>query len=139
AYDKYNQEGQDKYNQYGLLSDDYDRQRALHAEGYQRLVDAANAARSDYYSGAESFYDAQDRANKALYDEYDMAIKQIEGDKPKETTLTPSQWNTIFDKADEMAMNGEGSLALYVNTLVNAKTISPDAAADLMNQYFPLK
>lgn len=139
AYDKYSQEGQDMYNQYGLLRDDYDKQRALHAEGYQRLVDAANAARSDYYSGAESFYDAQDRANKALYDEYELALKQIEGDEPKETTLTPSQWNAIFDKADEMAMNGENSLALYVNTLVNAETISPDVAADLMNQYFPLK
>lgn len=130
AYDKYSQEGQDMYNQYGLLSDDYDRQRALHAEGYQRLVDAANAARSDYYSGAESFYDAQDRANKALYDEYDMVLKRIEADNDNINAQNKalSDYNKWY--AEFVAQYGITPESTYQQTIIEDTAADPLSTVD---------
>lgn len=49
AYDKYNQEGQDLYNQYGLLSNEKDREYAMQMDEYNRLTDSLN-----YYSDEEN-------------------------------------------------------------------------------------
>jgi hypothetical protein len=150
AYDKYSQEGQDMYNQYGMLSADYERQSAAHNAELNRLAAIADAARNDYYSGADSYYDAQERSNQALYDEYTMAANQFADANKEEVVsepkneeppkLTLSQWNALYDKVEEVAMNGEAALEFYLNNLVNNNevNITPDIAADIMNYYFPL-
>lgn len=132
AYNKYSQEGQDMYNQYGLLSDDYNRQKAADTDKYNRLVDAANAARSDYYSGAESFYDAQDRANKAMYDEYDMATAQ------NKALTDYNKWYAEF-----VAKNGFTPESLYqpvdpvmeetVDPVIEETTEPPKSSTNLMD------
>ena len=56
AYDRYNQEGQDLYNQYGLLSDDRNTQYGMWSDKYNRLAtdrsyystEADNAFNKDY-------------------------------------------------------------------------------------------
>ena len=106
ALDKYKMEGQDLYNQYGLLMDrensDYGRYRdtvsdflterdyltgrvdsetsfdygkymddknfkhTLNQEEYARLLDALGIAQSDYYDGANMFYNEQSNKNSLL-------------------------------------------------------------------------
>ena len=110
ALDRYNREGQDLLNQYGLVADredqDYGRYRdtvvdwqtdrgylqgrydsergfdydkyvddrnmdyTLHADGYQKLLDALGVARDDYYSGADMYYTEQANKNSEAWNQY---------------------------------------------------------------------
>ena len=63
AYDRYLQDKQDLYNQYGMLSDDYARGYGEHQDKYNKLMDALGIARSDYYDGADMFYTEQNNKN----------------------------------------------------------------------------
>lgn len=80
AYDRYNQEGQDLYNQYGILSDDYDRQYGKHNDEYGKAVDAYNINSDAYYKGGDMFYTDQNNTNAALGNQFDdaMAIANAE-------------------------------------------------------------
>ena len=74
AYDKYNQEGQDLYNQYGMLSDDYTREQGAWNDKYGKLMDALGIAKSDYYDGADMFYTEQNNKNTIAGREFDDAM-----------------------------------------------------------------
>lgn len=63
AFDRYSQERQDLYNQYGMLADDYERSYGQHQDKYNKLLDSLGIARDDYYDGADMFYSEQDRKN----------------------------------------------------------------------------
>ena len=63
AYDRYNNEGQELYNQYGMLTDDYERGYGEHMDKYNQLMDMLGIKRSDYYDGADMFYTEQGNAN----------------------------------------------------------------------------
>lgn len=103
ALDKYKMEGQDLYNQYGLVADredmDYGRYMdavaawnserdyltgrvdhaqtldyAMYQDKYGRLMDALGIASDDYYRGADMFYDEQSNTNNVLGKEFDDAM-----------------------------------------------------------------
>ena len=172
AYDRYNQETQDLYNQYSLYADrentDYGRYRDTVSDWQSDRNYLSNRYDSernfDYgvYSDQESAAQAQWNSDRAAaYDQYindytnayeayrdSVADSQWQAEydlastpKTTQTTnkgLTPSEWNSIFDKADDVAMRGQTALTNYVETLVDEGIMSPDLAADLLDQYFPL-
>lgn len=63
AYDKYNNETQDLYNQYGLLMEDYKREYGEYSDEYNRLLTALNRADSEFYNGANLHQTEQSMAN----------------------------------------------------------------------------
>lgn len=63
AYDKYTADRQELYNQYGMLTDDYDRAYGIHQDGYQKLLDQLGIYQGDYYSGGDMFYTEQNNKN----------------------------------------------------------------------------
>jgi hypothetical protein len=74
ALDKYNMEGQDLYNQYGMLSDDYNREYGAWNDEYGRTMDAYNIASDAYYKGADMFYTEQNNKNNVAGSEFDDAM-----------------------------------------------------------------
>ena len=74
ALDKYNMEGQDLYNQFGMLSEDYNRAYGEHQDGYNKLMDSLGIARGDYYDGADMFYTEQDNKNAVAGQEFEDAM-----------------------------------------------------------------
>ena len=89
AYDRYNQEGQDLYNKYGLLNSDYERAYGEYVNEYNKLMDALGIARGDYYDGADMYYAEQSNANSIEKQRYEDAMAQYKyvndgntGDEP---------------------------------------------------------
>ena len=74
ALDKYNMEGQDLYNQYGMLSDDYNREYGAWNDKYGRTMDAYNIASDAYYKGADMHYTEQNNKNTVAGAEFDDAM-----------------------------------------------------------------
>lgn len=141
AYDKYNQEGQDLYNKYGLLNSDYERE-------YGQLMDILGIRKSDYYDGSNIYYNdvslknqAEEARYKSALAEYEAAMEEIRAseDANKIAQLSGKEWNEILDATDRYAEEGEKKLELYVENLVDNKQISEEAAADIMDFYFPNK
>ena len=56
AYDRYNQEGQDLYNQYGMLSNERTTEYGMWNDGYNKLVDDRNYYGNDYYNISNQDY-----------------------------------------------------------------------------------
>lgn len=74
AYDRYNQEGQDMYNQYAMLSDDRATKYSEWLDGYSKL-----AADRDYYASA---YDSERNLDYNKYaDERNFAYGQYSDDR----------------------------------------------------------
>lgn len=82
AYDRYNQEGQDLYNKYGLLNSDYERAYGQHQDEYNKLMDSLGIAKSDYYDGADMHYTEQSNKNSIASQQFNdaMSIWQSESD-----------------------------------------------------------
>ena len=103
ALEQYNREGQDMYNQYGMLADrenlDYSRYRDtvsdflterdyltgradtekafdynMYQDGYNRLLDSLGIARDDYYSGADMHYTEQSNRNNVASQQFNDAM-----------------------------------------------------------------
>ena len=85
AYDRYNQEGQDMYNQYSLLSDDRATQYGEWQDGYNRAV-----ADRDYYQGV---YDSERSYDYGKWqDGRDFAYGQ------HRDSIADDQWQATFDE-----------------------------------------
>lgn len=102
AYDRYQQEGQDLYNQYGLLQGDRDRAYGEHTDKYNQLMDALGIARGDYYDGANLFQSEQANKNNIAGQEFNdaMSLWQSENDqawKQAEWDEAIRQYNEQFD------------------------------------------
>ena len=65
AYDKYNQEGQDLYNQYSMLSNDKNMEYGMWGDELNRLMAEREYADSNFYNGANLHYTEQDSKNSA--------------------------------------------------------------------------
>lgn len=76
AYDRYNQEGQDMRNNYGMLMQDYDKYMQEYKAGYGKLTDAYDIANSAYYNAANLYGTEQDRGNGLLQTNYENVIKE---------------------------------------------------------------
>lgn len=97
ALDKYNQEGQDLYNQYGTLSDDRNTQYGIWSDGYNRLV-----ADRDYYANA---YDSERNYDYNQYaDERNFAYGTYSDDRnlaynTHRDSIADAQWEANFNEA----------------------------------------
>lgn len=101
----------------------YNRDYAEHTtqEGY-KYQDVADA---NAYAQWEAEYNlAEAQANKTV--------------APTEPSLTAKEYNEVLANAEGYAAQGETALANYLNGLV-ARGLSPDEAADILEQYFPTK
>ncbi len=76
AYNRYNQEGQDLYNQHGLLMQDYDKYMNEYNLGYNKLKDAYDAANGAYYNEASLYGTEQDRANSLQQQNFENAYNK---------------------------------------------------------------
>ena len=105
AYDKYNQEGQDLYNQYGMLTDDYDRGYAKHMDGYNQLMDMLGIKRSDYYDGADLFYTEQNNKNSVADKEFNNAMEIL--NRNDSNAWAEAEWNRDQTWRDEDIKRGD--------------------------------
>jgi hypothetical protein len=74
ALDKHKMTKDDLYNQYGMLSSEYDRQYGQHQDEYNKLLDALGIAKSDYYDGGNMFYTQQNNFNDITSKEFNDAM-----------------------------------------------------------------
>ena len=74
ALNKYNMDGQELYNQYAMLTDDYNREYGVWIDKYGRYMDALGIAQGDYYNGADMFYTEQNNKNDIAGKEFDDAM-----------------------------------------------------------------
>lgn len=93
AYDKYNQEGQDLYNQYGLLSDDRNMEYGLWGDKYNRLLADREYANSNFYNGANLYGSELDRANSAAQQNYQNEFNAWTENNDN------AQWEANFNEA----------------------------------------
>lgn len=112
ALDKYNREGQDLMNQYGMVMDrenlDYGRhmdeeniKRQLKADEYNRLMDALGIARDNYYSGADMHYSEQANKNNEAWKQY----QADEDTRQYENTLLQQGYQNDFNEWDANTKN----------------------------------
>jgi hypothetical protein len=132
ALDKYNMDGQELYNQYGMLSDDYSREYGAWNDKYGRLMDALGIAKGDYYDGANMFYTEQTNKNNVAGKEFDDAMsiwkgetdnawKKAEWDeaarqraediayRDKRDSIEDAQWQKQFDAVYGNKTTGDSS------------------------------
>ena len=74
ALDRYNMGKQDLYDQYGMLLSEYEREYGLYSDEYNKLIDALDIAKDDYYNGADMFYTEQGNKNSVLGQEFSDAM-----------------------------------------------------------------
>lgn len=91
AYDKYKQEGQDLYNQYGLLMDDHDREYGMWTDEYNRLISDRTYAGDNYYNEASLYGTEQDRVNNALQQGYTNEFAAWEAEN--ENAWAQAEWD----------------------------------------------
>lgn len=97
ALDKYNQEGQDLYNQYGLLSDQENQDYGRYQDSYNQWL-----AERDYAAGR---YDSERSYDYAQYtDARDFAYGQYSDDKGYAYTdhrnaIADEQWQTEYEES----------------------------------------
>lgn len=77
ALDKYNMDGQELYNQYGMLSAENDREYGRYMDGYDMIMDKIGITRGDYYDGANMHYTEQDTKNDIASKEFNDAMAII--------------------------------------------------------------
>ena len=85
AYDRYNQEGQDLLNQYGMLSDDRNMEYGLYADKYNRL-----ASDRDYY--------ANDYNSERAYDYGKYSDDKSYAYNAHRNEIADAQWNANFNE-----------------------------------------
>jgi hypothetical protein len=99
AYDRYQQEGQDLYNQYGLLQSDYERAYGEHTDEYNQLMDALGIARGDYYDGANLFQTEQANKNNIAGKTFDDAMAIWDAENTN--AWNEAEWNRDQTWRDE--------------------------------------
>ena len=91
ALDKYNMDRQDLYNQYSMLTDDYDRGYAQHQDGYNKLMDMVGITRGDYYDGADMFHTEQGIKNDAASKGFNDAMAIL--NRNDSNSWKTAEWN----------------------------------------------
>ena len=97
ALDKYNQEGQDLYNQYGMLSDDRNTEYGMWGDKYNRLVADrdyyGNEANNAYAKDYGEWSDARDYNTNQYWNETNFGYQQ------DRDAVADSQWQAQFNEA----------------------------------------
>ena len=97
AYDRYNQEGQDLMNQYGVLSNDRSTAYGEWSDGYNRL-----ASDRDYYSN--NYFNVYGQESDTFYNNYNMDSAEYwnaynAGYGAERDAIADAQWQKEFDEA----------------------------------------
>jgi hypothetical protein len=96
AYDKYNQEGQDMYNQYSMLADDRNTEYGMWGDKYNQLVSDrdyyANAANNAYTKDYGEWSDQRDFDTNQYWTETEFGYGQ---DREQ---IADEQWQKSFDE-----------------------------------------
>lgn len=97
AYDKYNQEGQDLYNQYGLLSDDRSVEYGLWGDKRDQLLTDrdyyGNEANNAYVKDYGEWNDSYNRDYNQYWNETNFGYGQ------ERDAIADKQWQAQFDEA----------------------------------------
>lgn len=86
AYDRYNQEGQDLYNQYSLLSADKDSEYGMWADGYNRLTGERDYASNSYYNAADLYNTNLDRTNSLAQQDWTNKLNAYTTEEEKKSS-----------------------------------------------------
>ena len=125
AYDRYEQKGQDLLNQYSMLTD-------RDNSDYSKFIDDRN-----YDESVRQFNEtmAFNAANANVAKNTKTGTYTPKATSP---SLSASEYNDVMTNAEAYADVGETALANYLNGMV-ARGLSPDEAANILEQYFPVK
>ena len=97
AYDRYNQEGQDMYNQYAMLSDDRSTEYGMYMDDYNKLLTDRDYYRgvydSEYAKGYGEWSDNRDFDTNQYWNETNFGYTQ---DRDR---VSDEQWQKEFDEA----------------------------------------
>ena len=97
AYDKYNQEGQDMYNQYSMLSDDRNMEYGMWGDKYNKLAADrdyyGNEANNAYVKDYGEWSDQRDFGTNQYWAETEFGYGQ------ERDAIADQQWQTEFDEA----------------------------------------
>ena len=97
AYDKYNQEGQDLYNQYAMLSDEKNTEDAQWGDKYNRLMNerdyASNEANNLYNKEYGEYTDSYNRDYNQYWNETNLGYQK------DRDAVSDQQWQAQFDEA----------------------------------------
>lgn len=126
AYNRYNQEEQDLYNQYGLLMQDYEKYMNDWKIGYGMAKDAYDAASGAYYNAADLY--GKDQASTD--DSDDGYVVGGDGGTIQTETVSSSD---IKKKLDKFSSNTE--VESYLERMVASGAISREQALQLMAEY----
>lgn len=125
AYDKYRQEGQDLYNQYGMLSDDRNMEYGMWGDKYNRLV-----ADRDYYTTEADNAWSKDYgvwSDNRAYDS-DQHWKETEHEYRKDRdAVSDKQWQDTFD---------EGVRRFDTTNAITHSDIDPSWSPEELQEYF---
>ena len=116
AYDRYNQEGQDLYNQYGLLSSDRSQKYGEWEAGYNRAL-----AERDY---AQGLYESERNYDYGIYsDGRDFSYGKYSDDRTYNYNVgrdkvEDAQWQATFDEGvrrfdEEMKQKKNSEITVY--------------------------
>jgi peptidoglycan hydrolase-like protein with peptidoglycan-binding domain len=164
AYDRYNQEGQDMYNQYTMLLDDYNTRYGQYLDKDAMLQGDLTRADNEYYKRGEIFRGEQDTSNSLLQKDWENNNTVIdnknslaqqdwensvfntqweEQDRLNElnklnagagVNLSVEEWNRIISNCELHSAN-PSMLEAYINGLVDMGYISEEAGAKLFESY----
>ena len=93
ALSKYNQEGQDLYNKYGLLNDDRNTQYGMWNDAYNKLVAERDYAGTDYYNRHGLEYDQ-------YMDKYGMAVDKYNALEAAANNIYNREYGQYSDSRD---------------------------------------
>ena len=97
AYDKYNQEGQDLYNQYAMLADEKNTEYAQWGDKYNQLLTErdyqSNEANNIYNKEYGEYTDAYNRDYNQYWNETNFGYQK------DRDAVSDSQWQAQFDEA----------------------------------------
>ena len=97
AYDRYNQKGQEMLNQYGLLSDDYNREYGVWEAGYNRLANDRSYYGTQYDN--ERSWDYGKWADDRDFKQSEHQTQQGYLYQDYRNKITDQQWQANFDEA----------------------------------------
>lgn len=133
ALDKYNADGQQMLEKYGMLVDDYNREYGEYADDYKKLLadrEYADSAYNDYIDAVNKKSTTEDTIRAEVLKSLGYTDEQIaSGELESESAVS----DEIVAKISEIGDNQ--SLAKYLDGLEANKVISPKEANKLFAKY----
>lgn len=153
ALDKYNADGQELYNQYGLISDRENTEYGKYRDSVTDWDNDYNRAITDYWNNKNFGYTKHTDDENFRYTEHRNSIADEQwkeslnaskgssgggGGGGDDYSLTAKEWNDISARCDEYIVNGDGTgLKNYLQGLYNRGYITKDEYADFYEQFMP--